>query len=256
MTTNEVDAPLEPILAEYERLRRRLGFTAEPEPLIDGRYRAVRTLGQGAMGEVRLARDQRLGRTVALKVVRMNGAVDPAMLRARLAREALTLARVDHPNVVRVFDVGNHAGQTYFTMQYVAGTTLRTWQAGRTAAEIVAAYLQAARGLAAAHAVDVIHRDFKPETRPSSQKAPHPAKPRGSPPWRAFSEGRSAARCPARPLRAPNPAPKTSPLQAWSERKRSPSQRRAQNAPGERWIVGGGVLTCRRLTMRQHTTER
>ena len=162
------------VMAEFERLRRRLGFTDEPAPRVDGRYRVERTLGRGAMGEVHLAHDHRLGRTVALKVVHAGGTSDTATLRARLEREAQALARVDHPNVVGIFDVGTHEGQTYFTMQYVAGTTLRAWQGGRPCGEIVAAYLQAARGLAAAHAVEVVHRDFKPKSECPPQSLPLP----------------------------------------------------------------------------------
>jgi hypothetical protein len=160
--------------AEFERLRGKLGLASGPAPRIEGRYQIHRTLGRGAMGEVHLAHDHRLGRTVALKVVRTNGAVDTATLRTRLEREALALARVDHPNVVHIFDVGSHDGQTYLTMQYIAGTTLRSWQAGRSHGEILGSYLQAARGLAAAHAVGVVHRDFKPKSRRPSQTAPQP----------------------------------------------------------------------------------
>ena len=162
MAMDGLDQP-DDALAEFERLRLRLGFTDVPPPPIDGRYRLTRCLGRGAMGEVHLAHDQRLGRIVALKLVRVTGSLDPATLRARLEREALALARVDHPNVVGIFDVGGHAGQTYLTMQYVAGPTLRAWQTGRPRGEVLAAYLQAARGLAAAHAAAVVHRDFKPD---------------------------------------------------------------------------------------------
>lgn len=171
MAMDGLDQP-DDALAEFERLRLRLGFTDTPPPPIDGRYRLTRCLGRGAMGEVHLAHDQRLGRIVALKLVRVTGSLDPATLRARLEREALALARVDHPNVVGIFDVGGHAGQTYLTMQYVAGPTLRAWQAGRPRGEVLAAYLQAARGLAAAHAAAVVHRDFKPKSRSSLRRPP------------------------------------------------------------------------------------
>ncbi|PRQ07830.1 Serine/threonine-protein kinase StkP [Enhygromyxa salina] len=152
-------------MAEFDRLRRKLGFSNEPAPLIDARYSVEQTLGRGAMGEVHLAHDRRLERQVALKVVRASSTVDPAMLQARLEREALALARVDHQNVIKIHDVGSHAGQTYFTMQFVPGPTLREWQREPTRgrAELLDAYLQAARGLAAAHAVGVVHRDFKPD---------------------------------------------------------------------------------------------
>lgn len=161
--TGQGETAPEGVGGELERLRQRLGLASGPAPRIGGRYELTRALGHGAMGEVHLAHDHRLGRTVALKLVRTGGAIDTATLRVRLEREALALARVDHPNVVRVFDVGSHEGQTFFTMQFVPGATLRGWQAGKPRREILTAYLQAARGLAAAHAVNVVHRDFKPD---------------------------------------------------------------------------------------------
>jgi tetratricopeptide (TPR) repeat protein len=154
-----------PVLAEYERLRRKLGLSNQPLPLIDGRYRMETLLGRGGMGEVHLAHDERLERQVALKLVRPSIDNDPSLLQARLMREALALARVDNPNVVGIHDVGTHGGQTYLTMQFIPGANLREWQmtAGRTHAELLDAYLQAARGLAAAHGCGVVHRDFKPD---------------------------------------------------------------------------------------------
>jgi serine/threonine protein kinase len=140
--------------------RHELGQVGE---LLDNRYRIERLLGRGAMGEVYLAQDQRLGRQVALKLVRASS-TSTRRLQIRLEREALALARVAHPNVVGIHDVGTHAGQTYLTMQFVPGSTLREWQAaGRSRAELIDAYLQAGRGLAAAHSVGVVHRDFKPD---------------------------------------------------------------------------------------------
>jgi serine/threonine protein kinase len=134
------------------------------EALIDGRYRIERLLGRGAMGEVYLAHDQRLGRLVALKLVRASSYATAQRLQVRLEREALALARVAHPNVVGIHDVGTHAGQTYLTMQFVPGTTLRQWQRDtRTTSERIDVYLQAGRGLAAAHSGGVMHRDFKPD---------------------------------------------------------------------------------------------
>jgi serine/threonine protein kinase/uncharacterized protein YjiS (DUF1127 family) len=149
--------------AEFERLRHKLGFSGGP--LIDGRYRIERLLGRGAMGEVYLAQDQRLGRLIALKLVRASSRATAMRLQVRLEREALALARVTHPNVVHIYDVGTHAGQTFLTMQFVSGTTLRGWQRdeNRTRSELIDAYLQAGRGLAAAHSGNVLHRDFKPD---------------------------------------------------------------------------------------------
>ncbi len=151
---------------EFARLQVRLGLEARDDATrIDDRYRLERTLGRGAMGVVHEAWDERLERTVALKLVRAREGVDLHQLQVRLEREARSLARVDHPNIVGVHDVGQHDGRTYLTMQFVPGTTLRRWQADRKpgVSRVVDAYLQAARGLAAAHAEGVVHRDFKPD---------------------------------------------------------------------------------------------
>ena len=151
---------------EFEQLNRMLGFGDPSASIsIDGRYRIESTLGQGAMGVVLRAWDERLGRRVAVKLVRRRIDGDVALLQARLEREAQMLARVDSPNVVGVYDVGSHQGRVYVAMQYVAGSTARAWQAAqpRRPDEILGVYLQAARGLAAAHAGGVVHRDFKPD---------------------------------------------------------------------------------------------
>jgi serine/threonine protein kinase len=146
---------------EPEVPHRELGSAGD---VVDNRYRVERLLGRGAMGEVYLAHDQRLGRQVALKLVRASSTAKALRLQARLEREALALARVAHANVVGIHDVGTHAGQTYLTMQFVPGATLREWQrVGRARDELIDIYLQAGRGLAAAHSVGVVHRDFKPD---------------------------------------------------------------------------------------------
>jgi tRNA A-37 threonylcarbamoyl transferase component Bud32/tetratricopeptide (TPR) repeat protein len=154
------------IASEFARLRVRLGLLPATEhPTLDGRYRIEQTLGRGAMGVVHRVWDERLRRRVALKVVRPATDISAARLQARLEREALALAKVDHPNVVHIHDVGSHEGATYLTMQYVPGTTLRHWQEyeDRSFAARLDMYLQAARGLAAAHAGGLVHRDFKPD---------------------------------------------------------------------------------------------
>lgn len=154
------------IASEFTRLRVRLGLLPATErPMLDGRYRIEQTLGRGAMGVVHRVWDERLRRQVALKVVRAATGISIARLHDRLEREAQALAKVDHPNVVHIHDVGSHDGATYLTMQYVPGTTLRRWQEheDRSFAERLDAYLQAARGLAAAHAGGLVHRDFKPD---------------------------------------------------------------------------------------------
>ncbi len=151
---------------ELARLRASLGFIEEaPRRVIADRYAVEEMIGRGAMGSVYRAKDNKLPRFVALKLVRTRPLSDPVALRHRLAREAEMLARVEHPNVVTIYDVGEHLGDPYLAMQYVAGRTLRGWQTerARDVDALLDAYLQAARGLAAAHAVGVVHRDFKPE---------------------------------------------------------------------------------------------
>ncbi|MBX7079775.1 MAG: serine/threonine-protein kinase [Nannocystaceae bacterium] len=139
-----------------------------PVPPSLPRYQLVAPIGRGAMGEVWRARDPLLGREVAVKLLAPRSASDTEALR-RVAREARALARLSHPNVVAVFDVGQHrlgadAIGIFIVMELVDGGSLDAWlAAGRHAqTEIVAVFRQAAAGLAAAHAAGMVHRDFKP----------------------------------------------------------------------------------------------
>ncbi len=152
--------------AEYERLRTRLGLRDEHDESesreLLGRYRLEQELGRGGMGVVYRAHDPELGRPVAIKLVRsLPFATDT--LSSRLLREAQVLAKLTHPHVVRVYDVGSHEGQVYLAMEYVDGVTLSEWQEGRTTAELLDAYGKVAQGLAAAHELGIVHRDFKPD---------------------------------------------------------------------------------------------
>ena len=125
-----------------------------------GRYALTDRLGSGAMGVVYRAEDEGLGRQVALKLLHRP---DDA-LTDRLMREARSMAQVSHPNVVAIYDVGIADGTTYIAMELVEGSSLRFWQQQpRSVAEIVEAYIAAGRGLAAAHAAGIVHRDFKPD---------------------------------------------------------------------------------------------
>ncbi|EDM81713.1 serine/threonine kinase family protein [Plesiocystis pacifica SIR-1] len=127
-----------------------------------GRYVVVRTLGQGGMGTVFLAYDPELDRRVAVKLLRASKARDTS--RSRLMREAQAMARVSHPNVVAVHDVGTHGDRVFITMEYIEGGTLQHWlRTRRPWGEVVEMFAAAGRGLLAAHEAGLIHRDFKPE---------------------------------------------------------------------------------------------
>ncbi|HTJ41954.1 MAG TPA: protein kinase [Kofleriaceae bacterium] len=125
------------------------------------RYVVLDALGAGGMGAVWSAYDPELERTVALKVLH-----DELLGRAsqeRLRREARAMARVSHPNVVPVFDVGEHAGRSFYTMELVRGQSFKDWaKTQRSWREVAAVFVEAARGLAAIHAAGLVHRDVKP----------------------------------------------------------------------------------------------
>jgi serine/threonine protein kinase len=144
--------------------RGRLGGDDEllPTTLLD-RYQIERRLGAGAMGVVYAARDVHLRRAVAVKVV--GPRIDTASGQGRLVREAQAMAKLRHPNLAAVHDIGVSNDRLFVVMELVDGGTVADWlkAAPRSWRAIVAVYLQAARGLAAAHAAGFVHRDFKPE---------------------------------------------------------------------------------------------
>ncbi len=134
---------------EYER----------PERL--GRYIVLDEIGRGGMGLVWTAYDPKLDRKVALKLLK--GPTRVGKRQARFIREAQALARLNHPNIVTVHDVDTHDGRLYMAMELVVGQTLRKWLASvRGVQEIIEVFVQAGRGLAAAHTANLTHRDFKP----------------------------------------------------------------------------------------------
>jgi len=128
-----------------------------------GRYLILDVLGKGGMGVVYAAFDPELDRKVALKLLRpeLAGGEAGAM---RLLREGRAIAKLAHPNVVTVFDVGTHDGAVFVAMELVDGTSLDAWldEAPRAWREVVGVFLQAGEGLVAAHAAGMVHRDFKP----------------------------------------------------------------------------------------------
>jgi eukaryotic-like serine/threonine-protein kinase len=134
-------------------------------PLRIGRYDLLGLLGAGAYGVVYRAFDPDLRRTVALKVLRPDEHSGDPLRRERMVREAQAMAQLSHPNVVAVYDVGVHSDTIYIVMEYVAGGTVRDYlkRESRGVAQVLGVYLQAGRGLAAAHAKGLVHRDFKPE---------------------------------------------------------------------------------------------
>jgi serine/threonine-protein kinase len=133
-------------------------FGGNPEPVRLGRFEVSSRLGAGGLGAVYAAHDPSLDRKVALKLLHGDARDD-------LLGEARAMARLSHPNVVTVFEVGTHDGQAFIAMELVDGWTLRSWiahQQPRPGA-VLDALVAAGRGLAAAHAAGLVHRDFKPE---------------------------------------------------------------------------------------------
>jgi len=127
-----------------------------------GRYVVESELGAGGVGVVLKARDPQLNRRVAIKLLRVGHGGD--MAPAMLVREAQAIAQLNHPNVVMVHDVGEHGGELFIAMELVQGESLKDWmEAGpHHWREVVGVFLQAARGLEAAHAMGLVHRDFQP----------------------------------------------------------------------------------------------
>jgi predicted Ser/Thr protein kinase len=139
------------------------GVTAAPKI---GRFEIEAKLGSGGMGVVYVARDPELRRRVAIKLLHSHlftGADAVTCERAR--REGQALAQVSHPNVVEVFEVGEHEGRPFVAMEYIEGRTLGDWLAEDTPSwrEVVEVFIEAGRGLLAAHRAGLVHRDFKPD---------------------------------------------------------------------------------------------
>ncbi|MGC3998827.1 MAG: serine/threonine-protein kinase [Anaeromyxobacter sp.] len=160
-----VTANVSPRAAERRQVRPEPPKPVEPEPVTGqriGRYLVLETLGVGGMGEVLLAYDPALDRRVAVKLAQRRPGDDT--LEVRLEREAQALARAVDRHVVTVYDTGKVDGRPYVAMEYVPGSTLKTWlKQPHPRVEILRVFSESARGLAAAHRVGVVHRDFKPD---------------------------------------------------------------------------------------------
>jgi predicted Ser/Thr protein kinase len=128
-----------------------------------GRYLLLDVVGEGGMGVVYKAYDPELGRPIALKLLAAEEASDTQ--RDRLLREAQALARLQHPNVVAVYDVGTFERDVFIAMEFIEGPHGRAWVKAqpRSRREILDVFLAAGEGLAAAHRAGLVHRDFKPD---------------------------------------------------------------------------------------------
>ena len=151
----------EPFGERFRRAKlREQMFGDAGDPLRIGRYRVVDKVGAGAMGVVYLAVDDELERQVAIKLLK----ADEEVGRERMLREAKALAKLSHPNVVTVHEVGTHEGAVYVAMEFVDGVTLREWLEHKPPVpHILDVFCQAAKGLQAAHDARIVHRDFKPD---------------------------------------------------------------------------------------------
>jgi len=131
-----------------------------------GRYLILEQLGAGAMGVVYAAYDPELDRKIAIKVLRpQEGKGDRARRQERLVREAKAMAKLSHPNVGAIYDVGVHGDQVFLAMEFLSGGTLRDWVTAKKHPwrEVVRMFIEVGKGLAGAHAEGLIHRDFKPD---------------------------------------------------------------------------------------------
>lgn len=144
------------------------GASDDARPAVDlsegaklGRFVILEQIGAGAMGRVLRGYDPKLQREVALKLVRTSSTATTQ----RMLREAQAMAQLSHPNVVPVYDVGEHENEIFIAMEYVQGRTLREWCKDERPGWriIVNVFREAGQGLAAAHRVGLIHRDFKPD---------------------------------------------------------------------------------------------
>src|SRR5689334_621338 len=153
------------VIAAKDQPQKDQGLPTLPRGATIGRYVVLGLVGRGGMGEVYAAYDPELDRKVAVKLLRVkpgNG-VSLSEGRARTLREAQAIARLSHPNVVVAYDGGTFEDKVFIAMEYVEGNTLTYWLQiqKREWREILKAFTDAGRGLAAAHEKGIVHRDFK-----------------------------------------------------------------------------------------------
>lgn len=149
-----------PLSERFRRAQLRAQMFGDPgEMLSIGRYTVLAKIGSGAMGTVYRAKDPSLDREVAVKVLHRSD----EMHSARMTIEAKALAKLSHPNVVTVHEVGTEDGQLFVAMEFVQGRTLQAWLEDPSGPSLIDVFSQAAQGLQAAHDAGIVHRDFKPE---------------------------------------------------------------------------------------------
>ncbi|MEM9460449.1 MAG: tetratricopeptide repeat protein [Myxococcota bacterium] len=148
---------------QHARLRARLLGESYQAPTV-GRFSILRKLGEGGMGEVYAAYDDQLDRKVALKFLHPARAGDERAVH-RLLREAQALAKLSHPHLVPVFDVGRFDDRVYLAMEMVPGVTMREWtaEAGRPWRKVLERWVEVGRALVAVHEAGMVHRDLKPD---------------------------------------------------------------------------------------------
>ncbi len=152
---------------DSQRLRNRLRakmFGVDASPVTIGRFVVLETVGSGGMGVVYGAYDEELDRRVAVKLLRTSREEDASVGKGRLQREAQALAKLSHPNVVQVYEVGTFDDRVFLAMEFLSGPNLRAWliDESRPWREVLHHFIEAGEGLAAAHREGIIHRDFKP----------------------------------------------------------------------------------------------
>ncbi len=145
------------------KLKARL-FQIESEPVRIGRFPILGRLGEGGMGTVFSAYDEQLDRKIAVKLMLPTRGAGASQGRGRMRREAQAMARLSHPNIVAVHEVGEVDQQVFIAMEFVRGVSLDVWLAQRQRGwpEVLEVFRRAGRGLVAAHEAGLVHRDFKP----------------------------------------------------------------------------------------------